>query len=55
MFHRLKDFEAMKAGKLAIQPWLSCPFSENTLVDLPSSVVLLKLGQLLTTVQLGGL
>ena len=33
-----KDFEAMKAGKLAIWPWLSCPYNENTLVDLPSSV-----------------
>ena len=28
----------MKAGKLAIWPWLSCPYNENTLVDLPSSV-----------------
>ena len=28
----------MKAGKLAIQPWLICPYNENTLVDLLSSV-----------------
>ena len=28
----------MKAGKLAIWPWLSCPYNEHTLVDLPSSV-----------------
>jgi hypothetical protein len=33
-----KDFKAMKAGKLAIRPWLSCPCNKNTLVDLPSSV-----------------
>ena len=32
------DFEAMKAGKLAIRPWLICEYNENTLVDLPSSV-----------------
>ena len=37
-FHRSKDFEAMKAGKLAIWPWLSCQYNKNTLVDLPSSV-----------------
>ena len=37
-FHRSKDFEAMKAGKSAIRPWLSCQYNENTLVDLPSSV-----------------
>ena len=37
-FHRSKDFEAMKAGKLPIWPWLSCQYNENTLVDLPSSV-----------------
>ena len=37
-FHRSKDFEAMKAEKLAIRPWLSCPYSENTLMDLPASV-----------------
>ena len=35
---RSKDFEAMKAGKLAIRPWLICQYNENTLVDLPSSV-----------------
>ena len=29
----------MKAGKLAIWPWLSCPYNKNALVDLPSSVV----------------
>jgi hypothetical protein len=23
----------MKAGKMAIWPWLSCPYNENTLVD----------------------
>ena len=37
-FHRSKDFEAMKAGKSAIRPWLSCPYNEHTLMDLPSSV-----------------
>ena len=37
-FHRSKDFEAMKAGKMAIPPWLSCQYNENTLVNLPSSV-----------------
>ena len=31
-------FEAMKAEKPAIQPWLSCQYNENTLVDLLSSV-----------------
>ena len=29
----------MKAGNSAIQPWLSCQYNENTVVDLPSSVV----------------
>ena len=29
-FLRLKVFEAMKAGKLAIWPWLSCQYTENT-------------------------
>ena len=33
-------FEVMKAGKLAIRPWLRCPSNEHTLVDFPSSVVL---------------
>ena len=33
-----KDFEAMKAGKLPIRPWLSCQYNEHTPVDLPSSV-----------------
>ena len=28
----------MKTGKLAIRPWLSCPYNEHMLVDLPSSV-----------------
>ena len=28
----------MKARKLAIRPWLSCQYTENTLMDLPSSV-----------------
>ena len=31
--------KTMKAGKSAIQPWLSCPYNEHTPVDLPSSVV----------------
>ena len=31
-FHRSKDFEARKAGKTAIRPWLSCRFIEDTLV-----------------------
>ena len=30
----------MKARKLAIRPWLSYPYNEHTLVDLPSSVPL---------------
>ena len=34
-----KDFEAMKTGKLAIWPWLSCPYNNHTLVNLQSSVV----------------
>ena len=29
----------MKAGKSAIRSWLSCQYNENTVVDLPSSVV----------------
>ena len=33
--HRLKYFEAMKAGKLAIWPWLSCRYTENTLMEEP--------------------
>ena len=37
-FHRSKDFEAMKAGKSAFRPWLSCPYNEHMLVDLLSSV-----------------
>ena len=45
-FHRSKDIEVMKAGKLAIRPWKSCPYTEYTLVDLPSSVVLSKLDAL---------
>ena len=28
----------MKAGKLAIWPWLSFQYNKNTLMDLPSSV-----------------
>ena len=32
-------FEAMKAGKLAVRPWLSCPYNKHTLVDLPCSMV----------------
>ena len=35
-----KDFEAMKARKSAIWLWLSCPYNEHTLVDLPSFVVM---------------
>ena len=34
----------MKAGKSAIQPWLTCQYNENLLVDLPSSVVINKFG-----------
>ena len=34
-FYRSKGFEAMKAGKLAIQPWLSCRVTKNTLMDEP--------------------
>jgi hypothetical protein len=30
-FHRSKDFEAMKAGKLTIRPWLSCQYTKNML------------------------
>ena len=37
-FHRSRDFEAMKAGKLAIGPRLSCQYSENSLMDLLSSM-----------------
>ena len=37
----------MKAGKSAIRPWMSCPYNDNTLLDLPSSVVLRKKGFLL--------
>ena len=37
-FHWSKDFEAMKAGKSAIWPWLCCPYNQHTLMDLPSSV-----------------
>ena len=32
----------MKAGMLAIWPWLICQYNKNTLVDLPSSVILAK-------------
>ena len=39
-FEVYDGFEAMKAGKLAIWPWLSCPYDKNTHVDLPSSVCL---------------
>ena len=38
-FHRSKDFEAIKAGKSAIRPWLVCQYNKNTFMDLPSSVV----------------
>ena len=37
LFHKSKDFEIMKAGRLAIWPKLSCQYSENTLMDLLSS------------------
>ena len=37
-FHRSKHFDAMKAGKSAIRPWLSCPYNKHMLVNLPSSV-----------------
>ena len=50
-FHRSKYFEAMKAGKLAILPWLSCQYNENTLLDLPSSVYLFKSKQQLSTLR----
>ena len=39
IYLHVKDFEAMKAGKLAIWPRLSFPSNENMLVDLPSSVL----------------
>ena len=29
---------------LAIWPWLSCPYNENSLVDLPSSVIISNYG-----------
>ena len=32
-----KDFETMKAGNLAIWPWLICQYNKNTLVDLHKS------------------
>ena len=35
MVYRSKDFETMKAGKLAILPWLICQYNENMLMDLP--------------------
>ena len=38
-FHRSKYFEAMEAGKLAVWPWLSCQYTKNTLMNLPSSMV----------------
>ena len=38
-YHRSKDFEAMKVGKLAIQPWLSCLYYEHAIMDLPYSMV----------------
>ena len=36
---RSKDFEAIKAGKLAIWPWLICQYNKNTLMDLPKLVI----------------
>ena len=49
--HRSKDFEAMKAGKLAIRPWMSCQYTKNTLMDKPCHIwfdnsTLLKLHKL---------
>ena len=35
-FHRSRDFEAMKEGKLTIWSWLSCPYNKRRLVDLTS-------------------
>ena len=32
-FHRSKDFEARKAGKLAIWPYMSCRYTKNTLME----------------------
>ena len=37
-FIGLKIFEVMKAGKLAVWPWLVGRYNENTLLDLPSPV-----------------
>ena len=37
-FPRSNNFEAMKAGKLALWPWMFCQYNENTLMDLTSSV-----------------
>ena len=43
-FHlRSKDFQAMKAGKLDIWPWLVCQYNKNILMDLPSSMDILIL------------
>ena len=39
-FHRSKDFEAIKADKLAIWPWLSCQYIESTLMDEPCSRII---------------
>ena len=36
-FHRSTNFEAVKTGKLATPPCLSCQYNVNTLVDLLSS------------------
>ena len=37
--HSSKAFEAMKAGKLAIWPWLSCQYNKNMLVDFLCSLL----------------
>ena len=47
-FHWSKDYEAMKAGKLAIRPRLDCQYNENILLDHPSSVLSLKKKEKLT-------
>ena len=31
-FNKSKDFEDIKAGMLAMRPWLSCQYSKNTLM-----------------------
>ena len=38
-FLRSKEFEAIKVEKSAIQPWMSCKYNKNMVVDLLSFVV----------------